>query len=345
MAGVSTNKMDRNMHVVYASDNRFAEILGVSLTSLYENNKAMEQINIYLLNSGISPFNKTRLNSLSEKYGRSPIQWLEAKNISEELHMDVAIDRGSLSQYARLFVSSVLPPSFTRVLYLDCDIIIDKSLEELWNLDMHGKTIAALKDAFSKWYRMNIGLEPNDIMFNSGVMLIDLEKWKEQKVEEKLMKFISSKNGKIQQGDQGALNAVLTHDTYCFEPRFNSITIFYDFNYKELITYRKPPKGYYSEEQVKEAIEHPMIIHFTTSFLSRRPWIEGCHHRYLSEWQKYKNISPWKDTKLWEYNRSNKLREAYISLMKVLPRPLTINLSGVLQAFGRPFVIKIKNGR
>lgn len=75
---------------------------------------------------------------------------------------------------------------------------------------------------------MNIDLKPNDIMFNSGVMLIDLKKWKEKKVETRLLKFISKKHGHIQQGDQGALNHVLSHDIYCFEPRFNSVTIFYD---------------------------------------------------------------------------------------------------------------------
>lgn len=100
-------------------------------------------------------------------------------------------------------------PSENKVIYLDCDIIIAQSLEELWNLNMLGKTIAALKDAFSKWYRMNIDLKPDDIMFNSDVMLIDLGKWKEQKVEDRVMEFISKKNGKIQQGDQRALNYVL----------------------------------------------------------------------------------------------------------------------------------------
>ena len=342
MADVRTNQVDRTLHVVYASDDKFAEILGVSLTSLYENNKEMEQINIYVLDSGITASNKAKLNSLSEKYGRAPIQWLEAKNISEELQMDVAIDRGSLSQYARLFVSSVLPSSFKRVLYLDCDIIITKSLEELWNLDMHGKTIAALKDAFSKWYRMNIDLKPNDIMFNSGVMLIDLDKWKDQKVEEKLMKFISDKKGKIQQGDQGALNAVLTNDTYCFDPRFNSVTIFYDFNYKEMMKYRKPPKGFYTEEQIKEATENPVIIHFTTSFLSRRPWIEGCQHRYLSEWNKYKELSPWKDSKRWRYKKKAKIHEMYVGFMKHIPRSVNVAVSGALQAWGRPFINRVR---
>lgn len=330
----------RDLHVVYASDDKFTEILGVSLTSLYENNKDMEQIHVYVLDSKISEENKKKLESVSTAYNRSSIHWIPAKDINEELHMDVAVDRGSLSQYARLFVSSVLPADLEQVLYLDCDIIINQSLYELWNLDMHGKTIAALKDAFSKWYRANINLKPTDIMFNSGVMLIDLKRWKEQKVEKKLLRFIASKNGKIQQGDQGALNAVLSHDTYCFEPRFNSVSIYYDFSYKEMLVYRKPPE-FYTEEQVKEATENPVIIHFTTSFLSRRPWIEGCRHKYVSEWMKYKDMSPWKDEPLWEYKKATGVKGISVKLAGKLPRKLMISVTGMAQAYGRPVVNKL----
>ncbi|MCD7857042.1 MAG: glycosyltransferase family 8 protein [Clostridiales bacterium] len=331
----------RKLHVVYASDDRFVEILGVSLTSLYENNKNMEQIHVYVLDSKISEENKKKLESVSRTYKRNDIQWIPAKDISEELNMEILVDRGSLSQYARLFVSSVLPADLERVLYLDCDIIINKLLDELWNLDMHGKTIAALKDAFSKWYRANINLKPTDIMFNSGVMLIDLKRWKEQKVEKKLLKFIASKNGRIQQGDQGALNAVLSHDTYCFEPRFNSVTIYYDFSYKEMMVYRKPPE-FYTEAQVKEATENPVIIHFTTSFLSRRPWIEGCQHRYVGEWMKYKDMSPWKDEKLWEYKSATGVKGIGVMLARMMPRKLMISVTGIAQAYGRPILNRIK---
>ena len=331
-----------DLHIVYASDDEFAEILGVSLTSLYENNKDMEQIHVYALDSKISEENKKKLSSVSRTYGRSDIQWIPAKDISEELNMDVVVDRGSLSQYARLFVSSVLPADLERVLYLDCDIVINQSLDELWNLDMHGKTIAALKDAFSKWYRANIDLKPTDIMFNSGVMLIDLKRWKDQKIEKRLMKFIASKNGRIQQGDQGALNAVLSHDTYCFEPRFNSVTIYYDFSYKEMMVYRKPPE-FYTEAQVKEATENPVIIHFTTSFLSRRPWIEGCLHRYVGEWMKYKDMSPWTDAPLRKYKKATGVKGIGIKLAGKLPRKLMITVTGIAQAYGRPVMNKIKN--
>ena len=62
MADISTKQIDRNLHVVYASDDKFAEILGVSLTSLYMNNKEMEQINVYVLDSGIAASNKEKLD-------------------------------------------------------------------------------------------------------------------------------------------------------------------------------------------------------------------------------------------------------------------------------------------
>ena len=260
----------------------------------------------------------------------SPI-WIKAKNISEELSIEVSIDRGSLGQYARLFVSSDLPVELERVLYLDCDIIINKSIRELWNLNLQGKTIGALMDAFSIYYRANINLQPNDVMFNSGVMLIDLNRWKEQKVENRLLEFILSKNGKIQQGDQGALNAVLSHDIYCIEPRFNSVTIFYDFSYKEMLIYRKPPE-FYPKKQVEEAIESPSIIHFTTSFLSKRPWMEGCQHKYLGEWMRYKKISPWKENILWKDTRPLWKEKGY----KLIPGKIALYFAGFMQAYGRP---------
>lgn len=327
-------------HIVYASDDRFAEILGVSLVSLYENSKDMNDIIVYILDSGIKEKNRQKLLSVSKLYKRSNVIFIQAKNISEKLSIKVETDRGSLSQYARLFISSDLPRELSRVLYLDCDIIVKKSVKEIWNLDLHGKTIGALMDAFSKYYRANIDLQENDIMFNSGVMLIDLKKWREQDVEEKLLKFIGAKNGRIQQGDQGALNHVLSHDTYCFEPRFNSVTIFYDFSYKEMMIYRKPPK-FYTEAEVREAVENPSIIHFTTSFLSKRAWMIGCRHLYAGEWMKYKAISPWSDESLWEDNRPLWKQIGSTVLMK-MPRNMAIRVAGLMQVYGRPLMNKMK---
>lgn len=329
-------------HIVYTSDDRFAEILGVSLVSLFENNKDMEEINVYILDSGITEDNKHKLISVCKSYKRNGV-FIPATDISKKMSMHITIDRGSLSQYARLFVSSDLTEDLSRVLYFDCDIVVRKSIRELWNLDLHDKTIGALMDAFSKYYRVNIDLEENDIMFNSGVMLIDLNKWKEQKVEERLLNFIKAKNGVIQQGDQGALNHVLSHDTYCFEPRFNSVTIFHDFSYKKMLNYRKPPK-FYEEKSIKEAVENPTIVHFTTSFLSKRAWMKGCEHKYVGEWLKYKEMSPWKDTELWDDNRPQ-WKQRCIKIYKKLPEGLAVKFAGFIQVYCRPFMNMLKTKR
>lgn len=257
-SGMIADDIINTAYIVYASDDKFAEILGISIVSLFENSKDMQKIVIYILDSGISAVNKKKIETIFQKYKREMPEWIKAKNISEEISIDVITDRGSLSQYARLFISSLLPEDTKKILYLDCDILVLKSVKEIWSLDLHGKTVAALMDAFSKYYRKNIGLKPKDVMFNSGVMLVDLEKWKKQKIEEKLLKFISKKNGNIQQGDQGVLNAILSDNTYCFEPCFNSVSIYFDFSYDELLVYRKPPV-FYKRSQIKKPWQNHIL--------------------------------------------------------------------------------------
>lgn len=330
----------KTAHIVYASDDRFSEILGVSLISLYENSQDMEDIVVYILDSGISADNKKKLSDVCERYDYHELIWIPVQDIRDEISMKVTIDRGSPSQYARLFVSSALPKTLSRVLYLDCDVIINRSISGLWNIDLNGKMIGALMDAYSKYYRRNIGLQPDDIMFNSGVMLIDLEKWRRQDTEKNLLKFILEKRGNIQQGDQGALNAVLSHDTYCFEPCFNALTIFFDFTYDDMMIYRKPPY-FYSKEEIINAVEHPVVIHFTTSFLSKRPWMKECRHRYAGQWIKYKSMSPWAADQLWEDDRPLWKRSGF-RIYKFLPHAWALWIAGLLQAYGRPIVNSIK---
>lgn len=320
--------------IVYASDDNFAAILGTSIISLFENNKNADNISLYILDSGIKEINVQYINEICNKYNRPKPIWIEAVNIEEIINKTVHMDRGSLTQYARLFISRLLPNNLERILYLDCDVIVNDSIEELWNLDLKGMTIGALMDAFSKYYRLNINLKYDDIMFNSGVMLIDIQKWRKKNIEEKLIEFIYKNEGKVQQGDQGVLNAILSHETYCFHPRFNSITIFYDFSYKEMLIYRNPIK-FYKESEIKLAIEKPVIIHYTTSFRSKRPWVEGCKHQYKYIWDKYNQMSPWADIPNSQHKQSLS-KEINMYIYNILPKCLSLRIASILQVYGRP---------
>ena len=118
-----------------------------------------------------------------------------------------------------------------------------------------------------------------------------------------------------------------------------SAHIFYDFTYDELLIYRKPTKDYYSEKELQEAVREPVIIHYTTSFLSKRPWITG-QHRYLDVWLKYKELSPWAEAIQWNDN-TGKLKRVTVEILKKIPRGLMIRLCGLAQAYGRPWKNKI----
>ena len=62
--------------IVYASDDNFAEILGISVISLFENNKDMQEIIVYILDSGISIVNKEKIESIFKEYNRGKTKWI-----------------------------------------------------------------------------------------------------------------------------------------------------------------------------------------------------------------------------------------------------------------------------
>lgn len=192
-----------------------------------------------------------------------------------------------------------------------------------------------MSDCFSKYYRKNIGLSADSIIFNPGVFLVNLNKWRALNVEARLLSYLKKKKGIVQQSDLGVLNNVLSKDCCVIDPKFNAVTILFDFNYQEILNYRNPPIEFYSEDIINTAINNPYIIHYTSSFMSKRPWMKGCQHKYADQWLLYKSKSPWKDAPLMNDNR-NKLKMFCYSLAKKLPRSLLILIASIFQVYLRP---------
>ena len=320
-------------NIVYATDDTFAPVLGTSLLSLLRNNKEAEKINFFILDSGISKENKFRIEKICDNFVNASLKWIKIESISKKIGIDVKNDRGSFSQYSRLFIGDVLDNSVERVLYLDCDTLILSSLKDLWNIELKENIIAALKDAFSKYYRKNINLVNDDLMFNSGVMLIDLKAWRDNKIKEKAISFIRQRHGKVQQGDQGVLNSVLSNKTFALDPRYNLVSIFYDLDYREIKLYRSPV-NFYSEKIIAKAKENPVILHFTSSFYSIRPWFKNSNHQCKKIWLKFYQETPWQNQPLQiEMSKKKKL----INILFEYGLKDTVLLgAGVFQKYVRP---------
>ena len=181
--------------IVYAADDDFASIMGVSLLSLLENNQDLENLRVTIFDSGISDENKEKVEEIFQKYNRKMPRWIKPIDIQQKLLIDVKTDRGSLAQYSRLYIQDYFDDDVKRILYLDCDTLIVNSIKKLFEMDLGCDVVAGVKDAFSKYYRRNINLSENDIMINSGVYVVDLDKWRNNRIEDKITEFLIRKKG------------------------------------------------------------------------------------------------------------------------------------------------------
>lgn len=322
------------MNIVYASDNNFAEMLGISMISLFENNKHYDKITVYVLDNGIDDENKEKLYSISEKYNRE-ISFIDTRNT---LNKDMKQQRGSLSTFSRLYIEYLLPQNIEKVLYLDCDILVLDSLSPFYETDIEKYYCAGVRDCLSIDHLKALGLKNTDAYINAGVLLINMDMWRKEKISTKFEDFAQKFNNDVPYADQGILNGVISGKVAVADLKYDSYTLIYDFTYKNMLRLRKPV-NFYSEAQVEAARKAPVIVHFTSTFTSLRPWIEDSTHPYTKEWLRYKAMTPWADVSLRKDNRSSKKKIA-VAIYKMLPSTLAVSIAGLLHAKIMPAIKK-----
>ena len=312
------------MNIVYTTDDNFIDVLYASISSLYDTNGDLN-LNIWIIADKVSDKSKNKINKLAEKYCQNEVNWIENLNIPYKLKLD----RGSMSAFSRLFLGSRIPSELKKILYVDCDIIFMNSLEKLFNFDFEGNIVQGVSDVLNKEYKKILGIPADRPVFNTGVLYIDLEKWREENIEQQLFSVIKKFNGNVIQGDEGILNAVLFDSYKEINPKYNYMTIFEDMNYKDMLIL-KNPVNYYSEQVLKEARDNIVIRHYTTCFLSKRPWQQGSEVAHLDEFKKYYK------------GDYKKVRESkMLKIYKKLPNKIAVNLVGFIQGKIRPKVYKI----
>ena len=193
------------MNIVLAANDSYMEHLAVTLVSVLINSNADDKFKFYILSNDISNFSKKRLNIL-KKIKDFEIEFCD---IGEDDFKDLPIKSHFPKQiYYRLRMPELIKED--KVLYLDSDIIVRKSLQDLWNIDLKGNIAAVVEDILignkankNDKYRLIVESEN---YFNSGVMLWDLEKARQNNIAEKSIKYIQENAKKISYYDQDSLN-------------------------------------------------------------------------------------------------------------------------------------------
>ncbi len=281
----------KQLNVLLSSDDNYAQHLGATIYSLLEHNINFEAINIYVIDNDISGNSKEKLEWIGNQFKNSKIAWIPFAEWKAKLRLNMTWNI-SISAYARLFLSEMLPSNIDRVLYMDCDMIVCDSLMTLWNTDLAGKILGAVQDNIGDSTKVAVELLPRDRYFNSGLLLVNLAAWREQNISRKCLDFIHRHEGSIVHHDQGVLNGVLK-GKWCRLPiEYNLMTIHYIFNLNQIERYFKDHSDFYSEKEIAAAKKTPVVLHYTPSFTSR-PWEKGCAHPHKNlYWRAIKN-TPW----------------------------------------------------
>jgi lipopolysaccharide biosynthesis glycosyltransferase len=226
------------MNVIYTADRNYRHHLFASIVS-FLNYHASIEVKFYVINSDFISSDFDKINKKIKNQNAQVIDFKINDHGLEKLKLSCHF---KVYNYYRLFIPS-LPIDFG--LYLDADTIINGSLEELYKTDLKQYIIGAVKDpAYHDLSLLDLPLDAG--CFNSGMMLCNIDYWRQNDVSNLVIEFVKTNPDKILYADQCGLNYILKNKWLPLEAKFN-----FQLNVKH------------------ETSESPLIIHYNGH---RKPW-------------------------------------------------------------------------
>ena len=306
-----------------AADENYVKPLAVTLYSAASNLRPGNFLQVILLDGGISPQS-----------------WMGLRETLANLPIAVSIIRPDLNEvidlmtshhithtaYLRLLAGRLLPESVDRVIYLDSDVLVQDDLSKLWEMDLGENYCLAVPDIacpfvdfreagmnFKKaspylatiapirnWKQL--GLDPSAEYFNSGVMVMNIRRMREEQIEFQLLNCLRDHRKFVWCWDQYALNVAFAGHWKPLECRWNQGAHLFEFPH--------PGCSPIDAREFAEAKDDPAIIHFTTEW---KPWDYQNRHPYRDRffeeldktaWAGWRPEKPEFDFKYWWSQRS-----------------------------------------
>ena len=201
--------------------------------------------------------------------------------------------------YFRIMAAELFQES--KVLYLDSDTVVHASLMEIWNIQLGDFPLAAVSDPLIRDFE-RLDLLPEQGYFNSGFMLLNLDKWRAMDLGNRVLNYIRNNHSKIEFADQCGLNAVLQGNWKRLAPKWNVQAAFYE---KDSLS---SCRMLFDEEEIKEAKSNPKVIHFTSI---PKPWNLGCYHPFRHLFWNYLSQTPFKRTLPLNFSIPNLIRSLF----------------------------------
>lgn len=196
--------------IFFSTDDNYVPFLEVTIRSLIANASKDYQYKIIVLNTGLNEENMAKVEALEND--NFSIEFADisdhVKDIEHKLPNQYHF---GLATWYRLFIQSLFP-QYDKILYLDCDIIVLGDISELYFTDLEGNTIGGVIEnwilhspIFSLYTKEAVGVESKNYI-NAGIMIMDLAKFREQKIEERFVNLINTYNFNVIDPDQAYIN-------------------------------------------------------------------------------------------------------------------------------------------
>lgn len=297
------------MNIVLASDDNYVPLLTISIVSFLENNcNDSDEINVFILNDGITNKNIEKIRNILNKY-ECNISFIKTKNIENLNSKIVSLERDNISSfttYSRLFISSLIPDNIDKIIYLDCDILVVDSMKQLWDEDISDYYCAAVLDCCNTTIQKMLGISEDDNYINAGMLYINLKKWREDNVEEKFLEFIMNNQNRFYQHDQGIINSTFKDNIKIISPQYNLQGYFQYMSYKVSKKFSCIDNEYYSKEIMDNARKNPIGLHFCAADFFR-PW-QNEKHPYAELYKKYAKLANFESVINYSANFNGKQR-------------------------------------
>ena len=294
--------MNNTINVAFSTDSNYIMPTTVAITSFLENNNA-DNIYIHLLHlkGDLSTDDLNSIRDLVISYGSKFVP-LE---IEKEALSAMPLLRHGLASYLRIFLPQIL--DVETILYLDVDIIVDKNILELFELDMNGYEFAAVPDirTLDKEYLNKIGFNRLGKYFCTGILLMNLNELRKIDLVDKTYTYLSKYKDKIEHSDQDILNVICNKILY-LHPKYNRTDAY--FNKTKFL-------NIWTEKDYKETMNSPYIIHYMGS---SKPWYYKDFHSCKIKWYKYLKKTKYKAFRPNDKNFKNFLISRYWMIRRFL---------------------------
>lgn len=263
--------------VVLAANYDYVDQVLTTIKSICYHNRS---IRFYLINSDFPNEWIKQINKRLEKFDSEMINCRVTSEQISRYKTDI-----SYTVFLRYFVADFVKED--KALYVDCDLVVTKNLDDLFATDLQDYPLAAVRDFGGRAY---FGRE----IFNAGVLLINNDLWKQEQMTQRLIDLTNEWHDKVDQADQSILNML-------FEHKWLEL----DFDYNHIVIHKQ-----FTDYQLPAGQDYPGIIHYLSH---RKPWKNLAAQTYRDVWWYYHNLE-W--TELGQNHHLHPLQKSHLYPVK-----------------------------